>query len=216
MVQLNRGHRSTTQFKINAISLSHYIAILILIYICSPFIVNTMKNDFLLFLNNNGDFRYGFYRAVALLPASHQKGRKLWIPYEFIMDMSRVLILCERRNFQNDYIRAVSKKFNLVINRDELSLLPLVDIWRPYYGQQVNKTYRWDQCFPVEMPIEKMRQQLRKKKLPSLTENTLYEWHYDYTVLIQFFSDPRFQNFLHHSGFQSATDQMHLNLSESA
>lgn len=171
-----------------------------------------MNNNFLLFLNNNGDVRFGFYRAIALFPASHQKGTKLWLPYEFIMDMSRALILCERRNFQSDYVRAISKKFQLVVNRDELSRFPLIDIWRPYHGQQVNKSYRWDQCFPIEIPIEKMSRQLKKRKLASFTDDTLYEWHYDYTSLVKFFSDPRFQNLLHHSGFHTAADQLQLEL----
>ncbi len=173
----------------------------------------TMSKEFLLFLNNNGDSRFGYYRSVAILPTTHQKGTKLWLPYEFIMDMSRTLILAERRNFQNEYADAIVKKFQMVINREELSHLPLVDIWRPYHGQQVTKSYRWDQCFPLELTLAEFQKQIRKIKLPSVTNTPLYEWYFDHHTLLKFFTDPRFQGFLEHSGFQASTDQMHLNLS---
>jgi len=171
-----------------------------------------MNNEFMLFLNNDGDARFGFYRPVALFPTSHQKRDKLWLPYEFIMDMSQVLILSERRNFQNHFARTISERFQLVVNRDSLSQLPLVDVWRPYDGQQVVKTYRWDQCFPLELEAEEMEEQLRKKRLPSVTNHHLIEWYFDYRVLVRFFSDPRFQGFLHHSGFHAPIEQIQLDL----
>ena len=175
--------------------------------------LSIMNTEFMFFLNNSGDACFGFYRPVALFPASHQKQNKLWLPYEFIMDMSRVFILVERRNFQNHYAQCIADQFQLGVNRDDLSHLPLVDIWRPYKGQQVVKSYRWDQCFPLELEACELTQQLQKKRLPFITHHDLIEWYFDYRVLVRFFSDPRFQGFLHHSGFQAPTEQIQFDLS---
>lgn len=172
-----------------------------------------MNTEFMLFLTHNGDACFGFYRPVALFPASHQRRNKLWLPYEFIMDMSRVLILVERRNFQNHYARCIDEQFRLAVDRDELSHLPLVDIWRPYEGQQVMNTYRWDQCFPLEIEAGEFGQPFQKKRLPSIAHHDLIEWYFDHRVLVRFFSDPRFQGFLHHSGFHAPAEQIQFDLS---
>lgn len=171
-----------------------------------------MNNGFMLFLKNDGDFRFGFYRTIALFPLSHFGKNKLWLPYEFIMDMSRILILAERRNYQSRYIDAVAEQFQMAIDLEDLSRVRLTEIWRPYHGQQVSKKYREDQCFPLEKGMNDVGGSLKEKRLSSIIDEPLGEWYFNEQSLLRFFSDARFQGFLEHSGFQSESDQIELNL----
>jgi hypothetical protein len=132
------------------------------------------------------------------------------LPYEFIIDMTKAMILKDRRNFGKSFVSAVENQFDLVFDRNYPMDLPLIDVWEHFHGHVVSKNYRSDKCFPIKLDDEISSAYIKKIRLNK--GDIKYQWEYSAYDLLGFYADARFRGFLHKAGFTTACDQLQLSL----
>ena len=169
-----------------------------------------VKRQFLIFLENQHRLDFGIYRCIAILPTSHKKKDTLWLPYDFVLDLTKALVLTERRNFTEYFAKAIQLRYGLMIDKKALMELPLDEAWKPYNGQMIRRNYFFDKCFRLKLDSEESLGRIRKVRLNP--NESSYEWECSVQDLLSFYSDPRFQGFLYNAGFSSPSDQLQLSL----
>jgi hypothetical protein len=175
-------------------------------------ILFTMKTPFHLFLMQTHRGTFGSASPMLLLPACNRKGDRLWVPLRVIFDMSRMLLLSQRRNFREDYAKTIQEKLSMIPNLQSLASLELVQRWHPFHGEQLLISPKADTCFPLVLSRDMATHPLRIRRYPTLADENLLEWHFTEKALLQFFMDPRFQGLIVHAGFHAVSNQLQLDL----